>query len=153
MKQTIALTIAALLTTTAGMAQHRKTAAKQQYPMTQTYDHNPLFVQFPSPLWQSNEQGPFYSADPTARVWNIGGKEVLYLYPSHDLEPGRSYEQSIEVKSESNHTYLANMTRNEWTRYSLNIKQEGLYNITVRMRQNGTADSRFTLCVDGNHSH
>lgn len=87
MKQKIALVIAALLTTTVGMAQHKKTAAKQQYPMTQTYDHNPLFVKFPSPTWQSATEGPLYTADPTARVWNIGGKEVLFLYPSHDMEP------------------------------------------------------------------
>ncbi len=28
-----------------------------------------------------------YTADPSARVWNIGGTPTLFVYPSHDTEP------------------------------------------------------------------
>jgi hypothetical protein len=28
-----------------------------------------------------------YTADPSARVWNINGEDILYVYPSHDMEP------------------------------------------------------------------
>ena len=57
------------------------------YPMTQTYEHNPLFVDFPSPLYGQSGTGHFYSADPSARVWTIDGEERLYVYCSHDIEP------------------------------------------------------------------
>jgi hypothetical protein len=30
-----------------------------------------------------------YTADPSARVWTIDGKERLYVYPSHDIDPPR----------------------------------------------------------------
>lgn len=58
-----------------------------KWPMTQRYEHNPLFVAFPSQQYQSNWTGTLYTADPSAHVWNINGEEVLYLYPSHDQEP------------------------------------------------------------------
>ncbi|MBQ8522015.1 MAG: family 43 glycosylhydrolase [Bacteroides sp.] len=61
-----------------------------QYPMKQTYAHNPLFVNFPSPMHgMPDKVGTMYTADPTARVWNINGREVLYVYCSHDMEPQR----------------------------------------------------------------
>lgn len=59
----------------------------QDYPMTQKSKGNPLFVDFPSQLFEKEGTGPFYSADASARVWNINGKEVLYVYCSHDMEP------------------------------------------------------------------
>ncbi|MBR1410296.1 MAG: family 43 glycosylhydrolase [Prevotella sp.] len=60
-----------------------------RYPMTQTYEGNPLFVNFPSPMFgdEGGSPGIMYTADPTARVWNINGEEVLYVYCSHDMEP------------------------------------------------------------------
>lgn len=61
--------------------------AAQDYPLTQKYGHNPLFVDFPSPYFDKEGVGAFYSADPSARVWRIGGRDVLYVYCSHDLEP------------------------------------------------------------------
>jgi len=51
---------------------------------------NPKLTNFTSPLSPLAETpgtGPFYSADPSARVWNINGKDVLYLYCSHDMDP------------------------------------------------------------------
>lgn len=59
------------------------------YPMTQTYGGNPLFVGFPSPMYGQEDgfPGTMYTADPSARVWNIGGEERLYVYCSHDMEP------------------------------------------------------------------
>ena len=56
------------------------------YPMTQAMG-NPLFVDFGSPMYNSWMKGPLYTADASAHVWNIDGKEVLYVYASHDMEP------------------------------------------------------------------
>lgn len=63
------------------------------YPMTQTYERNPLFVNFPSWLYGQQTTGTFYSADPSARVWNIEGEEVLYVYCSHDVEPSQGCDR------------------------------------------------------------
>lgn len=57
------------------------------YPMTKQSSGNPLFVDFPSPMFNSLLTGPLYTADPSAHVWNIDGKEILYIYASHDMEP------------------------------------------------------------------
>lgn len=57
-----------------------------EYPLTMTMS-NPLFVDFPSPMYNSWLTGHLYTADASAHVWNIGGKEVLYVYASHDMEP------------------------------------------------------------------
>lgn len=60
------------------------------YPQTQTYSANPLFVNFPSPMYGAGEgdyPGVLYTADPSARVWNVDGRDVLYVYASHDMEP------------------------------------------------------------------
>lgn len=51
------------------------------------YKGNPMFTELKSETYNSTRRSPFYTADPSARVWNIDGKDVLYLYPSHDLEP------------------------------------------------------------------
>lgn len=56
------------------------------YPVTKSMS-NPLFVEFDSPMYNSWLKGPLYTADASARVWNIDGKEVLYVYASHDMEP------------------------------------------------------------------
>lgn len=56
------------------------------YPMTMAMS-NPLFVDFPSPMYNSWLTGNLYTADASAHVWNIGGKEILYVYASHDMEP------------------------------------------------------------------
>ncbi len=56
------------------------------YPITKEMS-NPLFVDFPSPMYNSWLTGHLYTADASAHVWNIGGKEILYVYASHDMEP------------------------------------------------------------------
>lgn len=63
------------------------------YPMTQTYTHNPLFVGFPSQMYDSPFAGTLYTADPSAHVWNIGGEDVLYVYASHDMEPTKGCDR------------------------------------------------------------
>ena len=63
------------------------------YPLTQTYDHNPLFVAFPSPMYGSKFVGTLYTADPSAHVWNIDGEDVLYVYASHDMEPSQGCDR------------------------------------------------------------
>lgn len=56
------------------------------YPVTEAMS-NPLFVEWESPMYNSWIKGPLYTADASAHVWNIDGKEVLYVYASHDMEP------------------------------------------------------------------
>jgi len=59
-----------------------------KYPITMEQTTNvPLFLAFPSQLYKSAFTGNMYTADPSAHVWNINGKEVLYVYASHDMEP------------------------------------------------------------------
>lgn len=53
------------------------------YPMTREM-HNPLFIDFPSPMYGTDSIGRMYTADASAHVWNDGR---LYVYASHDLEP------------------------------------------------------------------
>ena len=64
------------------------TVGDEKFPRTASYDANPLFVDLSSPM-VGGGTGPLYTADPSARVWNIDGREVLYLYASHDMEPPR----------------------------------------------------------------
>ena len=56
------------------------------YPVTKSMS-NPLFTGFDSPMYNSWLKGPLYTADASAHVWNINGKEVLYVYASHVMEP------------------------------------------------------------------
>ncbi len=56
------------------------------YPVTKTM-YNPLFVGFDSPMFNSWLKGPMYTADASAHVWTVNGKERLYVYSSHDMEP------------------------------------------------------------------
>ena len=63
------------------------------YPMTMAMQ-NPLFWQFPSPVVNAagnirpSVTGNFYSADPSARVWDINGTPTLFVYASHDMQQG-----------------------------------------------------------------
>lgn len=62
------------------------------YPITQKTS-SPLFVNFPSPMFGSDSIGCFYTADPSAHVWKVDGKERLFLYVSHDMEPPRGCDR------------------------------------------------------------
>lgn len=62
------------------------------YPVTKKMS-NPLFVEFDSPLFGTDAVGPLYTADPSAHVWNINGKDILYVYASHDMEPHRGCDR------------------------------------------------------------
>ena len=63
------------------------------YPMTQEFTRNPLFVTFPSQMYGSPFTGNLYTADPSAHVWHIDGKDVLYVYASHDMEPSKGCDR------------------------------------------------------------
>lgn len=65
-------------------------AQSNGYPKVQKYEHNPLFTGFPSPLFESSEIGHLWTADPSAHVWSVNGKERLYIYASHDMEPQKT---------------------------------------------------------------
>lgn len=54
-----------------------------RYPITMEMK-NPLFVEFPSPMYGTDSIGPMYTADASGHVWADGR---LYIYASHDLEP------------------------------------------------------------------
>lgn len=59
-----------------------------KYPITMEQTTMvPLFLSFPSQLYEGPFTGNMYTADPSAHTWNIDGKEVLYVYASHDMEP------------------------------------------------------------------
>ena len=55
-----------------------------EYPRYGYYEHNPLFVNFASEMYQNSLTGTLYTADPSAHVWADGR---LYVYASHDMEP------------------------------------------------------------------
>ncbi len=55
-----------------------------EYPRYGYYEHNPLFVNFSSQMFQNSFTGTLYTADPSAHVWANGR---LYVYASHDMEP------------------------------------------------------------------
>ena len=55
-----------------------------EYPRYGYYEHNPLFVNFASEMYQNSFTGTLYTADPSAHVWADGR---LYVYASHDMEP------------------------------------------------------------------
>ena len=58
--------------------------AQFEYPRYGYYEHNPLFVDFSSQMFQNSFTGTLYTADPSAHVWADGR---LYVYASHDMEP------------------------------------------------------------------
>jgi len=64
--------------------------ARFEYPRNGSYEHNPLFVNFTSQMFQSAFTGPLYTADPSAHVWADGR---LYVYASHDMEPTRGCDR------------------------------------------------------------
>lgn len=59
------------------------------YPRKWTYQSNPMFTELTSPMFGVGFTSPLYTADPSAHVWNIDGKEVLYVYASHDMSPSQ----------------------------------------------------------------
>lgn len=62
------------------------------YPITRE-SHNPLFVNFDSPMYGSSGIGTMWTADPSAHVWHIDGRDVLYVYASHDMEPAQGCDR------------------------------------------------------------
>ena len=60
-----------------------------KYPIITRQERNPLFVNLPSQMHNSPFVGNLYTADPSAHVWKINGKERLYVYASHDMEPSQ----------------------------------------------------------------
>lgn len=67
--------------------------AKADAPRTITFSGNPLFMEFGSVMYEGDSIGRMFTADPSARVFNIDGREVLYLYASHDMEPARGCDR------------------------------------------------------------
>ena len=65
---------------------------KLAYPITRKMS-NPLFVDFESPMYGIDSIGHMYTADPSAHVWTVDGKERLYVYASHDMEPARGCDR------------------------------------------------------------
>lgn len=61
-----------------------------EYPRYGYYEHNPLFVNFSSQMFQNSFTGTLYTADPSAHVWADGR---LYVYASHDMEPAQGCDR------------------------------------------------------------
>ena len=67
------------------------------YPKTMAMS-NPLFWQFGSEMVNSygaliSERGDLFTADASARVWNINDVETLFVYASHDMQEGRGCDR------------------------------------------------------------
>lgn len=96
MKKYLLFSIAALAAASAIAAGTDRTSHRRSgnfnYPVSLKMS-NPLFVELDSPMFGCDSVGPLYTADPSAHVWNIDGREVLYLYASHDMEPARGCDR------------------------------------------------------------
>lgn len=65
-----------------------------------------------------------YTADPSAHVWKIDGKEVLYVYPSHDVDPPRGCDlmdkyhvfSTEDMVNWKDHGEILNSSQVEWGR-------------------------------------
>ena len=73
-----------VLTRTGDYTGNMVDASLFEYPRYGYYEHNPLFVNFASEMYQNSFTGTLYTADPSAHVWADGR---LYVYASHDMEP------------------------------------------------------------------
>lgn len=88
------------------------------YPRTSTYTHNPLFTDLTSPMFGTGFTGTLYTADPSAHVWKVNGKDVLYLYASHDMEPASGCDRmdryhvfsTEDLKTWTDHGEIMNAT-------------------------------------------
>ncbi len=89
MKSKIVTALPVALIAIAGFGQVQAAENEIVYPRTSAYSSNPLFLDFTSPMMEGDSLGHLYTADPSAHVWKVDGKEVLYLYASHDMEPPR----------------------------------------------------------------
>ncbi|MBD5246940.1 MAG: family 43 glycosylhydrolase [Barnesiella sp.] len=83
MKRIPATKAVILLMASAGAALAANAGQPLKYPMTREM-HNPLFVEFPSPMYGSDSIGRLFTADPSGHVWADGR---FYIYASHDMEP------------------------------------------------------------------
>lgn len=63
------------------------------YPREWTYTSNPMFTELTSPMFGVGFTSPLYTADPSAHVWTVDGKEVLYVYASHDMAPSQGCDR------------------------------------------------------------
>ena len=59
------------------------------YPITKKMK-NPLFVEFDSPMFESDGVTALFTADPSAHVWADGR---LYVYASHDMNPPKGCDR------------------------------------------------------------
>lgn len=59
------------------------------YPRQWTYTSNPMFTELTSPMFGVGFTSPLYTADPSAHVWKVDGRDVLYVYASHDMSPSK----------------------------------------------------------------
>ncbi len=65
-----------------------------------------------------------YLADPSAHVWKINGEDVLYLYPSHDIDPPRGCDRmdryhvfsTTDLVNWKDHGEIFNSQQVEWGR-------------------------------------
>ena len=65
------------------------------YPREDVYTHNPLFVNWDSPMFGSTFKTNLWTADPSAHVFKdpATGKDRLYVYASHDMAPAQGCDR------------------------------------------------------------
>lgn len=95
-------------------------AAKNElvYPKTMKMT-SPLFLDFMSPMFESDSIGYLYTADPSAHVWEDGR---LYVYASHDMEPAQGCDRmdryhvfsTDDMVNWTDHGEILNASQVEW---------------------------------------
>lgn len=86
-----------------------------------------------------------------AEDYNDGGSQVgffkrgdnqTYTYGKLDVQP-------MKVKTDGGVTYIADMQRKEWARWSFFATETGTHTLRCRVRNNGNSEGRFYVGIDG----
>ena len=93
------------------------------------------FIRIDSTSYLASQKKPLYTADPSARVWNIDGEDVLYVYPSHDMEPPRGCDMmdnyhvfsTKDMGNWTDHGVIFGAADVPWGKEILNAGQKGTF--------------------------
>jgi len=81
--------------------------------------------------------------------YNEGASQTAWFKtPTGKFVEGEQDETPLDIRTQDGQKYVAQMKDKEWLRYSLDIKETGLYQVRLKMRANQN-DSKFILSVDG----
>lgn len=86
-----------------------------------------------------------------AEDYNDGGSQVGFFKrgDNQTYTFGKTDVQPMVVKTEGGVTYIADMQRKEWARWSFFAAEDGKYTLRCRVRNNASGESHFYVGVDG----